>query len=48
MPQILHPQHQNDLCSQGYPQKMGIDNSHAAISDLRGAWAMFLWNQLSR
>jgi hypothetical protein len=30
MPQILHPQQQDDLCSQTYPQKMGIDNSRAA------------------
>jgi hypothetical protein len=42
MRQILHPQHQNDLCSQTYPQKMGIDNSHAAVSDLRGVSDVFV------
>jgi hypothetical protein len=36
MPQILHPQQQDDLCAQTYPQKMGIDNSHAAVNDQRG------------
>jgi hypothetical protein len=37
MPQFLRPQQQDDLCAQTYPQKMGIDNSHAAVSDLPGA-----------
>jgi hypothetical protein len=30
MPQILQHQLRVDCCSQTYPQKMGIDNSHAA------------------
>jgi hypothetical protein len=41
MPQILHPQQQDDLCAQTYPQKMGIDNSHASVSDQRGVSATF-------
>jgi len=41
MPQIPHPQQQDDLCAQTYPQKMGIDNSHASVSDQRGASAIF-------
>jgi hypothetical protein len=35
MPQIPHPQQPRDLCSQTYPQKMGIDNSRAAQSEFR-------------
>jgi len=41
MPQIMHTRQQDDLCSQTYPQKMGIDNSRAAGSDQRGASAIF-------
>lgn len=41
MPQILHPQQQDDLYSQSYPQKMGIDKSRAAVTDQRGATAIF-------
>jgi hypothetical protein len=41
MPQILHPQQQKDLCTQTYPQKMGIDNSHAVISDQRARFGFF-------
>jgi len=41
MPQIQHPQQQDDLYAQTYPQKMGIDNSHASVSDQRGASAIF-------
>jgi hypothetical protein len=43
MPQILHPRQHDDLCAQTYPQKMGIDNSHAEISDPRGRFVIFFW-----
>ena len=41
LPQTLHPQQPDDLCSQTYPQKMGIDNLHASGSDQRAASAIF-------
>jgi hypothetical protein len=41
MPQFLRPQQQDDLCAQTYPQKMGIDNLHASVSDQRAASAIF-------
>jgi len=45
MPQILHSQQQDDRCSQTYPQKMGIDNSHAVEQHARKIAPNFFFEQ---